>query len=407
MTETGQAKEIKPSLHGQKQRFMWDGTSIDKLNSWFGSRSVPFSNGESKELQKTLGDVKLLDYWEKLKKGFLSQNSNELSNLSDWFDKLSDEDKCGVIDVFMECSEFRNAIRIGEKSPIKNGFKIDLSKLIELEKTELPKFTDLFSKKGVFFIGGFMNMEDKVGKTLNGWITEELKKENFSSTEKISKSSQDQKINGMHLIKTIALAEKYSDGCEVYSKNEDEKEIFSECLIEKSEILDEDPYNKGEVFLNPKVLDVIKAGTMDNFKGSREKKPAFVVEKSKQDLSSDKKEWKEFSENKKSEVSSSFHKNGQWKGVLDVSCSYISESGWWSVFSMISGISPEKLGWWEFYTLFFRSFGANEAPERRLCLFEIPKVKSYLKETNLFGPFMVTNWINGNKLWMKCSIHSL
>ncbi|CBZ40584.1 hypothetical protein MSUIS_04910 [Mycoplasma suis KI3806] len=407
VSETGIVKKINPSLHGQKQRFMWDGVSIDKVNSWFGSRSIPFNSGESKDLQKTFEDIRILDFWGRLKKSFLSQSAEELKNLSDWFEKLPDEDKCGIIDVFMECNAFKSAIKIGENSPIKEGFRINLSKFNDLAKkiqpNQFPKFTELFGKNAVFYIGVFMGFEEKVGKILNTWVNEEIQNEISSKDQK---STESNKLNGMKLLKTIISGEKFGEGCDIYSKSEIEKEIFSECLIEKEEVLDEDPRFKGEILLNPRVLDVMKAGTIDNFEDRYVKKPAYSIPEWKQDISSKNKNWKEFPKEQQSEIEGIFKKDGKWKGIVDISCSNVTESGWWS-FASIFGISPEKSGCWEFYTLFFKLFGASSPREKRLCLFEIPKVNSYIKETNLFGPFMVSNWINGNKLWMRCSIHSV
>ncbi|CBZ40586.1 hypothetical protein MSUIS_04930 [Mycoplasma suis KI3806] len=391
-------------MHGQKQRFMWDGIFIDRVNSWFGSRRIPFTDENSPDYKKVLGDLKLLDLWAKLKKGFLSQNPEELRSLSQWFEKLSDPEKCQIIDVFMECEDFKNAIKSSRGEEINKKFKLDFSKLIELSEkippNQLPKFTDLFSKTGVFYIGGFQGYEKEVGTVLNSWLEEEIKKEISSEPKNLEK---EKKLNGMNLMKAIVTGEKYGDGCEFYLKNNDEKEVFWECFIEKQVVGEEDPYFKGEIFLNPKVLDVVKAGTIDKI-DSNKQEVGYVPATSKQNFAKVKKDWKEFPENKKKEVKQSFNTNGQWKGILDVSCSHIAQTGLWSWISFATNFSPEKFGCWEFYSLLFRT---EKTSERRFCLFEVPKGKSYLKETNLFGPFMMSSWVKGNKLWMKCHIHSL
>ncbi|CBZ40580.1 hypothetical protein MSUIS_04870 [Mycoplasma suis KI3806] len=393
----GLVKEIEPALHGQKQRFLWDGISIDKFNEWFGPRSIPFSE-ENTGSKSFLGDLKLLILWEKLKKGFLSQNPNELTSLSVWFHNLPEDEKCEIIDVFIDCGDFKKAIKSSEKSQIKENFRINLAKFIELarniEKNKLPKFTDLIGKTGVVYVKGFLNLEEKVGQILDVWVKDEVSEETSERTK------DSEKLNGMKLIKALISGEKFGEGCQTYLKDENDKEVFWECAIIKSENSLEDPITKGEKFLNLKVLDVIKAGTFD----ADSNKPSYVPANGKKDETAKNKDWKAFSEDKQQEIKKSFNENGKWKGVLDVSCSQVEASSGLTWFISWFTSTPEKMGCWEFYSLFFRSEITNE---RRFCLFEIPEVKSYLKETNVFGPFVMSNWVKGNKLWMRCSTHSL
>ncbi|CBZ40585.1 hypothetical protein MSUIS_04920 [Mycoplasma suis KI3806] len=402
VNSSGLIKELAPSLHGQKQRFMWDGVSIDKLNSWFGSRAIPFSE-ENILGQKTSEEIRLLDIWKKLRNSFLSQSASEFKSLSKWFEELPDSEKCGIIDSLVDCYDFKDAIgQSEENSSINDGFKIDLSKLIDLagkvEKDQFPKFTDLFSKNGAFYIGAFKGFEEKVGKILDIWIQEEIKKESFPA---LKVEETEQKLNGMKLLKVLFSDRKFGEGCDKYLKNNEEKEIFFECAIEKSDNFMDDPEKEGERFLNPKVLDVIKAGNLEE----KMKKPSYVPSLFKKILEPKDREWREFSGDKREQIKNDFKTKGKWKGVLDISCSNVEGSdiitSLWSIFS---DSFPERMGCREFFQLLF---SGDQITDKRLCLFELPNVKSYIKETNLFGPFMMSNWNQGNKMWMKCSAHSL
>ncbi|CBZ40577.1 hypothetical protein MSUIS_04840 [Mycoplasma suis KI3806] len=403
VNELGLVKEIKPFLHGQKKRFMWDGILIDKVNKWFGSRKIPFLEKEIKNLGSQ-SEIRFSELWESMRNGILSQDIYEFEGVSDWFEKLSDTDKCSLIDVFIDCEKFREVIGTSGEVPINKGFRVNLPKIIELasksKKTnKLPKFSDLISKDGIVFIQKLSGWEENVGKILNNWVEEEFKRE-ISSNLPIGKS---EKVNGIQVIKALLTGSQFSEGCSEYLKNEEDKKIFAECDLIKDPDPKEDPYTKGESYISLKVLDVIKAGTIDEQRNNKliyapaEHNKSLVIPVENEN-------WAQFSEQQQSEIKDAFKKNGRWKGVLDISCSAVEGSSLLTMLMhLVSGTSPEKMGCWEFYNLLL---GKGKISDRRLCLFEAPNAKSFVKETHLFGPFMISSWKNGNKFWLKCSTHN-
>ncbi|ADX98077.1 hypothetical protein [Mycoplasma suis] len=403
VNKEGQVKEIEASLHGQKQRFMWDGIFIDRVNSWFGSRRIPFTDENSPDYKKVLGDLKLLDLWAKLKKGFLSQNPEELRSLSQWFEKLSDPEKCQIIDVVIDCDKFKSSISLnGSATSIGSNFKIHFDNLHKLASkrwdSRLPKFAELIGYRGIIYISKLQGFEDKFGNILDIWLQEEVNKE----LKKVSNGLE--KINGIQFIRSLVTGKKFADGCEKYSENEEHKKIFGECFATSSE--DFSSYKKisGERNFVPKVIDVIKAGQM--LKDPMYAPPKYSLVGDKWIVTGeDYKKWKAVTPEMRQEVVKGYEDVGGWKGIIDASCSRVTASGWWSSFiSLISKTPLEKMGCWEFYNLFFSK---ERFEDKRWCLFQIPETSSFVKETNIFGPFYLSNWNKGNQFWAKCDLYGL
>ncbi|AGX88979.1 hypothetical protein [Mycoplasma parvum] len=115
-----------------------------------------------------------------------------------------------------------------------------------------------------------------------------------------------------------------------------------------------------------------------------------------------------FSEKISAEVKEQFMTNGGWKGVVDINCTNVKSTStltW--IMSWVTQQMPEQIGCWEFYHLIFRNDRSENVKERRWCLFEIPKTKSFIKETMILEPFVVASWKQGNKFWSKCEVFGI
>ncbi|WP_148262288.1 hypothetical protein [Mycoplasma suis] len=290
----------------------------------------------------------------------------------------------------------------GSATSIGSNFKIHFDNLHKLASkrwdSRLPKFAELIGYRGIIYISKLQGFEDKFGNILDIWLQEEVNKE----LKKVSNELE--KINGIQFIRSLVTGKKFADGCEKYSENEEHKKIFGECFATSSE--DFSSYKKisGERNFVPKVIDVIKAGQM--LKDPMYAPPKYSLVGDKWIVTGeDYKKWKAVTPEMRQEVVKGYEDVGGWKGIIDASCSRVTASGWWSSFiSLISKTPLEKMGCWEFYNLFFSK---ERFEDKRWCLFQIPETSSFVKETNIFGPFYLSNWNKGNQFWAKCDLYGL
>ncbi|ADX98080.1 hypothetical protein MSU_0547 [Mycoplasma suis str. Illinois] len=350
----------------------------------------------------------LLELWEILRSKFLSLEYSELSGVSKWFHNLPEEEKCEIIEVFVDCYEFQKVISpTGSGGLIKNNLKINFEKLNNLASREwhqeFPKFADIIGYLGVFYIARLSGFEDKFGSLVDIWIEKEIKRElNSLPKEELSK------INGIKFARTILLGEQYGEGCESYGKNKDERIVFGECFSKSKKKFNGYPVIEGERYFVPKVIDVVKAGDMWNvpmYSSSRylPKEGSSEQEENNTNYNN----WYNLPQNLEGEVLKGFQERGSWKGIIDASCSNVKAGGMFSTFlSFFTGRPLEQMGCWEFYNLFF---GNNVRPiqEKRLCLFQIPNSQPFVKEMNPFGPFFFSTWRKKNQFWSKCDFYGL
>ncbi|ADX98079.1 hypothetical protein [Mycoplasma suis] len=255
VTKDGLAKKIKANVHGQKRRNLKDGIFIDGVNSWFGPRSIPFSKSSSdlsEEEKQTL-----IEFWTKIKNSFLSLEHSELKGVSGWFQNvLTEESKCEIVDVAIDCNKFLEIISGSSwfsSKNFKNNLKIKFEKLNELASknwgNELPKFGDLLGSKGFLYIGRLSGFEDKFGRMLDIWVKEEIDRELRGTPRNI-----DSKKNGVDIIRRLFSGELYGEGCEKYSKNEGESTVYAECVTKSEKDLKNISNVRGEEYFSPKLL---------------------------------------------------------------------------------------------------------------------------------------------------------
>ncbi|CBZ40591.1 hypothetical protein MSUIS_04980 [Mycoplasma suis KI3806] len=408
VTKDGLAKEIDAKVHGQKRRSLKDGRLVDRTNTWFGPRTAPFSKNSSLMTDEEF--VTLTEGWEKFKNSFLSLDYEELASLSEWFQNvLSEESKCEMVEVVMDCDEFKKLIGstggwFWSTPKIRDNFKINFEKLNELSGrkwgNELPKFSEVLGSKGVLYIGRLSGFENKFGRMLDIWVKEEIDRE-----IKKTPREQSQKKNGVDLLRVLMTGEKYSEGCESYAKNPDEKIVYAECFTTGDKELSSFSGVKGEKYFSPKVIDVVKAGKWWSSPVYSSSK--FLLssdEGQKQTKNNDFGSWRLYPNNLKVPSHQNFHKNHGWKGVIDADCAKVGpEEKNWSLLEKLAGGPIERKGCIEFYSLVF----SKEIKDKRWCLFEIPETSSFVKETQVFGPFFISSWNKNNRFWAKCSTYGL
>ncbi|ADX98076.1 hypothetical protein [Mycoplasma suis] len=378
---------------------------IDGKNIWFGPRSfIPFSSHKSENSEQE--KQKLLEIWKNLKKGFLSLNKSELNQLSDWFQNLEDSEKCEIIDLLVECEEFKKVTSLTGSGGglIKDHFRINLSKLNDLAyrnwEKKIPKFSDFFGRNSVLFISRLNGFESKFGKLLDIWIEKEVNKElkNLDPREI-------NKVNGIQIIKTLFSGKKYwGEGCESYKNDENERKIFSECITQSKKTFRDYPSFEGENYFTPEIIDVIKGGYIGE-EGEVYSPSKYVIMLGEQYPEEFYGTWKKAEGDTKEILYRGFEDNGSWKGVIDIGCSNVRSSDWFSSFLQIVTKHPiEKIGCWEFYNLLFTK---ENVPEKRFCLFKLPETKSFIKEISFLDLIKFSTWKKGNSFWTRCSTYEI
>ncbi|AGX88976.1 hypothetical protein [Mycoplasma parvum] len=403
ITKDGLIKEISSKIHSQKVRNLWDGIQIDNKNKWFGNRTIPYSSDKSIYPFKKIEKNSFLNIQEKIKNVILSLNYFQLLNLSKWFQDLPEKEKCEILDIFIDCQELKQQIiGSGSKKLIKDHLKINFEKFNKLAlqnwEENFPKFSEVIGSSGVLYISKLKGFEQQVGSIIDKWIEEEMQR------LKEGRKTKPPKMNGIYFLEKWLLREKFGDGCAKYRReSKDEQMVFGECLMENMDNFVEQSTKEWEKYLIPKVVDVVKAGTVIK------NMPVFAPSKNYSKINLKKEKlfpnesinWSIFSSELQKKVHKSFKNNGYWKGVLDTSCSNITSEGLISLFvGLIAGDPIEKSGCYEFFNnLIFKAGEEN----KRLCLFEIPSINSYIQESQLLGIFNMSSWKKGNKFWGKCA----
>ncbi|CBZ40578.1 hypothetical protein MSUIS_04850 [Mycoplasma suis KI3806] len=405
VNKDGFAKEVSAEVHGQKRRNLRDGRMIDKVNTWFGPRSVPFSDGNTSRIWEE--KPTLMEGWQSIKDQFLNLEYQELIELSKWFqDTLSEKDKCEMIEVVMDCDKFKTAIGASWWSnSIKSNLKVNFAKLSEIASKEwiddLPKFSEVIGSKGFLYISKLSSYEAKFGRMFDIWLKKEIDRE----ANKLSEKDLSRK-NGVDLIRKILTSQMYSEGCEEYKKNAGERIVYGECFTKDHKDFGKLPQSNGEKYMFPKVVDVVKAARWFSEPGFVPSKYVFTESGTPEQTSKvNDKQWISYPKTGGLfwQANSKFWASDGWKGVIDVECATVPVQKDTSLASWFVGEPLEKRGCVEFYRLVF----SGDIKDKRWCLFEIPETKSFVKETQVFGPFMVSSWNNGNRFWTRCSTYEI
>lgn len=401
----GWAKEIEAKVYGQKRRNLNDGIFIDRNNTWFGFRSIPFSKHTRDLLNEK--NKKLLESWADLSEKFLFLDYSELNKLSQWFQNLPERDKCEMAEILLEdCAKFKSIIGYSSWSSIGSNLKINFEKLNEIAhkewKDKLPKFSDIIGRKGIIYIGKLSGYENKFGKILDIWLEEEIKKELNKAPDK-----EKSKKNGVNLARKILTNNLFGEGCEKYKESSGDKLVYGECFTKSPMNFDIISNISGEKYFFPRVIDVVKAGKWWD-------KPVYApssfipVNDSEQKRERDPNQWKYFPEGINWHAQEGFKNNAGYKGVINIGCDHVqaTDKGW-SLAQLFTSTPLERHGCWEFYNIFFGDAKSQDISDKRWCLFEIPEAKSFVKETNILGPFYFSNWNKGNRFWTRCDLYGI
>ncbi|ADX98084.1 hypothetical protein [Mycoplasma suis] len=354
---------IPAGNHGQKKRRMSDGLLIDRHNTWFGPRKLAH---EKEEINK-----QVLSNFEKVKRLFTlfkASDGNEFLSLGKWWNEQSEEKQCEMLEIFAECEDIKNALaggKVGKSVDIKKGLQISPEKLVELSKKEFkaPKLSDILGRKK------FINLPElgEVGKLAGGevdkWTKEYIDDSYLEEEEK----------GGVNLFSLLEKLTKGEHSFKKCSKDEPTK-FYEECKKEVITWLKNNETLKGKAKLEtPKVVGVVKGGTIEN---NKEFRVSVGTVKNK---TSDVKKWvwegQQDSTEQALEYNKAFNDFGRKDGIIDVKCKRFDKDGWfWSIV-----YTGDKEGCEYAWKQIFR----GDVDDKRLCLFEIPEGKSYVREYQL------------------------
>ncbi|ADX98087.1 hypothetical protein [Mycoplasma suis] len=376
--------KIPAGTYGQKKRRMSDGHLIDRHNNWYGPRKLSHEIEEpNKQVLSNMEKVR------RLFEIFKTSEYKELKSLGDWWNKQSEEQQCEILEIFAECEDIRRALaggKSGKSVDIKKGLKISPEKLTELSRREFkpPKLSDILGSSKFVHLSELGNVGWMAGGVIDEWMVDYISGD-FENKEK------EGGVNFFSLLEKIFKGEQSFKEC----MNNETSKFYAECSKQvNSKVSGYRKLGKKESLVTPKVSGVVKGGTIE---GSSEIRVSVGTEKNK---NSEIKRWRDEEKQENNEQAkkyiSSFKSSGREGGIIDVKCKRFEQSWLW--FLQMGKQAGCEAAW----SLIFR----GDVDEKRLCLFEIPNGKSYVREYHLsFMKF--SYWWNNNKFWSRCSSYGL
>lgn len=380
VTKDNLVVKVPASKYGQKRRRMSDGHLIDKYDSWFGYRSFKkIKRNQSSELMSNMEKVKrFFDL-------FKVSDENEMKQLGEWWEeKLSDEQKCEILDIFVECDFIKKHLSNNDKNAktIKEVLRIYPERIVSLARREefkAPKLSDFIGKRKIIYLPEIGEFGYLIGGTVDEWMVDYL------NDEYINKENKGE-VNGFSLLEKLFKGEHTFKNC----SSEENSNFYPEC---KKEILIHYLGEKtkfGEEFVTPKVVGVVKGGTIEGTSSIR------VSTGTQINRTSPVQKWiretTEESPEQAKEFISAFKSTGRKEGIIDVRCKRFEKALLWIMDD--PRIHGCKLAW--------ELIIPGDVIEKRWCLFEIPNGKGYLREYEI-SIFKFSYLWNNNKFWAKCS----
>ncbi|AGX88972.1 hypothetical protein [Mycoplasma parvum] len=385
--------KVSASNYGQKNRVLNDGIWIDRNNPWFGYRSI------SKQFKR--GEEKIKNYSEAIKEykqALQSFSKEELRQLGLWWADLREDQQCDIVDVFVDCSKLRWSLGGNKLTWITDGLKIRPEKLVDLGRDSsegFPKLSKIIGSRGLIDLPKkAKDVGNLIGGAIDNWIDEFIKNNGSVSLEKDG-------INPIWLFNKLIFGNPTNfKECEKVGEGD---KFFPECRKQLYSVIDRESFNDGEVNVLPKLKEVVKAGTIYNSSDIR----VSVGSKENQKLDEDTKDWKheekEENREKKQKIITAWKDKGIHEGIIDVSCKkFEPTSSLWSFITLDWATIGKQKGCEFIWKLIF----SGEVDDKRLCLFEIPAAKHYLREYQITF-FSYSNWYKNNKFWARCSEYGL
>ncbi|AGX88974.1 hypothetical protein [Mycoplasma parvum] len=383
-------KKISPENHGHKRRRMNDGILIDRLNKWFGYRSLTHQifSGMEKHNKEELSN---LDKVNTLKLIIKKISQEEMRLLGEWWDKLQENQKCEILDIFIDCENTKKFIGNKSTTPLSDSLKIkpeELVKTFRKDGKNFPLFREIIGS-GKFIDFPFKREIGLLGGgPINEWIEEFV----------TDKYIENEKRGGVNLIST---AIKLLTGTESFKKCSDvaseDKKFFPECGGKLNPSTSYETIDLREQLIIPELKNVVKGGMKSEENAIR------VSTRSIENQKSSIKQWVNEAEEKNSEKSKNYidvwKKKGIKDGIIDIKC---SQWGWYWWEKLLNGLGGKQQGCEFAWSLIF----PQDVDDKRWCLYEIPNAKSYVREYHIkFLSF--SNWFNSNKFWGSCLSYEL